>query len=87
MISMVEQNVRGGVSFINERHVHLRDYFKTNENETVDDKIQDQLLYIDANNLYSVAQSAPLPMKNYAWCTQEDLEQIRKYILSIPPDY
>ena len=65
MILMVEQSARGGVSFLNERHVRLRNHFKEKENETVDDKIQDQLLYIDANNLYSVAQSAPLPMKNY----------------------
>ena len=87
MILMMEQNVRGGVSFINERHVCLKNFSKTKANETIETKIQDQLLYIDANNLYSVAQSAPLPLKNYSWCTPTDLSQIQEYVLEIPVDY
>ena len=86
MIMMCEQNVRGGVSFVNERAVKLKNYFKVNPEQNLDDKIQDQLLYIDANNLYSVAQSAPMPIGGYAWCTSTDLETLFQHISSIDID-
>jgi len=54
MIMLCEQNIRGGVSFVNERHVRIKNYLQGND---VENKVQDQLLYIDANNLYSVAKA------------------------------
>ena len=87
MILMMEQNIRGGVSFINERHVRTPNYTKTKENENIDSKIQNHLLYIDANNLYSVGQSSPMPFGSYAWCTDEEIDHISKHIHEIPIDY
>ena len=49
----VESSLRGGVSFVNNRH------------ETVSDFTKECILYLDANNLYGFAQQMPLPMKNY----------------------
>ena len=86
MILMCEQNVRGGVSFVNERHVQLKNYTKKPAGTNLDDKIQDQLLYIDVNNLYSVAQSAPLPHHGYAWCSEKDIEILTREILNINID-
>ena len=82
MIMMCEQNVRGGVCFVNERHVKLDDYTKGD----TESKIQDHLFYIDANNLYSVAQSSPMPEGDYGWCSENDLKILFKDILSIPVD-
>ena len=79
MILMCEKNIRGGVSFINERHVKL-DY------EHSETKVQDHLLYTDATNLYSTAQSAFVPVSNYSWCSNAVLEQLMEHILSIPSD-
>lgn len=83
MIMMVTQNIKGGVSFVNERHVDLKDYMKTSNNENVEDKIQDQLLYIDANNLYSVAQRLPMPFSSYEWMEKEELNDFCTNLLQI----
>ena len=83
MILWIEDAIRGGVSFINERHVLLQDYLTTN-GEHVEDKKQDQLIYIDANNLYSVAQSCPLPIGSYSWMTKEEVAGISHGISNIP---
>ena len=55
MVTMLEQNIRGGVSFVNNRH------------ETIQDPNNESMLYIDANNLYGWAQKMPLPISDYAW--------------------
>lgn len=80
MVLMCEQNIRGGVSFINERHVQLTDY---SSDENV---VQDHLLYTDANNLYSVAQSAYVPLRNFKWCDDDELSKLQSNILTIPND-
>ena len=77
MILMCEQNIRGGVSYINDRHVDLKDY------STDEDCVQDHLLYTDANNLYSVAQSQYMPIGGYRWCETNEIEDLHSNILSI----
>ena len=54
MIQMFESNIRGGVSFVNNRHT------KMIPGET-------EIMYVDANNLYGFAQCLPLPVGGYAW--------------------
>ena len=58
MVTMLEQNIRGGVSFVNNRH------------ETVEDPEKECMLYIDANNLYGWAQKMYLPTGEYQWVPQ-----------------
>ena len=86
MVLMIEQNVRGGVSFIGERHVRTPNYTKTSDNTNIEDKQQNHLFYIDANNLYSVGQSSPMPFGSYEWCTTEEIEQIKTNINNIDID-
>ena len=86
MIALCEKNIRGGVSFVNERHVQLANYEDKKEGENIENKVQDQLLYIDANNLYSVAQSAPMPHSNYEWCSNADLTELKSNVQHIPID-
>ena len=52
-VVLVEQAIRGGVSFVNNRH------------EKVEDLQQESILYLDATNLYGFAQQMPLPIGNY----------------------
>ena len=86
MIAFFEK-VRGGPANAIEREVSIPNYMKTNHGQHVDDKVQDQLLYIDANNLYSVAQASPMPVGSFAWCTTDELKHIQEHILTIPFDY
>lgn len=62
----MEQNVRGGVSYINTRHCEKKE---TSETKT-------ELLFIDANNLYGLAQSLPLPTDSFRWLSKEEIEQL-----------
>ena len=86
MILMCEQNVRGGVSFVGERHVSTK---TTNDFPSVEDyerDVHDNLFYIDANNLYSVAQSAPMPLGDYAWASSEEINHLQDNLTHIPDD-
>jgi len=88
MIMLCEQNIRGGVSFVGERHAESP---MKKEHETIEDfenTPQDTLLYIDANNLYSLAQSDYMPTGNYSWCTEEENDWFldNENVLSIPKD-
>lgn len=80
MVELCEKNIRGGVSFINERHVQLSDFSLDGE------KKQEHLLYVDANNLYSVAQLSYLPTGDYEWCSQNVLDQLSENMHTIPRD-
>ena len=63
MLFMVESNIRGGLSYINTRYINV-------------ENTDDCLVYVDANNLYSWAQSQKLPISNYEWLTDEEIDLI-----------
>lgn len=71
MVLMIEQGIRGGVSMISKK------YAKAN-NPTVSDydpsKPNTWLSYLDMNNLYGTSMSMPLPERDFAWCTQDQIE-------------
>jgi hypothetical protein len=73
---LCEQNIRGGVSFVNIRHVKL-------DSSIHPSRAQSHLLYIDANNLYSVAQMAVVPTGDYEWCLSEEREYLLSNLLEI----
>ena len=58
-------NIRGGLSQINERHVKI-----------ADGEEREHLFYIDANNLYGKAMSLSLPLGGYRFLTREEIEEI-----------
>ena len=60
-ILMVENNIRGGVSYIANRHAKPE-----NKNE--------EIIYIDANNLYGFAMSQFLPHSNFRYLNLDEIE-------------
>lgn len=88
MILMMEQNIRGGVSFINERSVGVaKDYAEPTEAcPDPEDKVQDHILYIDANNLYGFAQLAPLPRSRFRWLKEDKFSKLVKLLPSMTED-
>ena len=45
--------------------------------------------YLDANNLYGWAMSKPLPVRNFKWMTEKDLENWKNHpcILEVDLEY
>ncbi len=86
IVHFIERGIRGGVSFINTRYLKTS---KRNKNE--------EIHYIDANNLYGHAQTSFLPYNNYFWlsrrCYQKydwssiDTEGKYGYILEVDLHY
>ena len=69
----IEDGIRGGVAVISHRHAKanlpsLPDYDYT--------KPKEHLIYWDANNLYGWAMSQPLPISDFKWMTEEDIQQL-----------
>ena len=60
-VHFIENSIRGGLSFINTRHAESEDPDKS------------LLRYIDANNLYGLAQSGKLPYDEYSWLDDDEL--------------
>ena len=63
MVHFFEQAKRGGVSFINTRHLSVKD----GENAA--------LIYIDRNNLYGESQLRKLPYNNFRWLTPQEVAE------------
>ena len=92
-LNMVEQALRGGVSYVDTRYCNLGDDFSPSESN-------EWLLYLDSNNLYGAAMLGNLPVGDYQWVSNKEIQKIdwkkqkekqeRGYIievdLSIPPD-
>lgn len=63
MVHFIESGIRGGVSFINTR------YLSCNSNK-------EKIHYIDANNLYGLAQMSFLPCNNFLWLKKKEFKKI-----------
>ena len=68
MVHFLEKGKRGGVSFINTRHL-----FKVNEEE--------EIVYQDRNNLYGEAQMQNLPVDSFRWLSKEEMISIEQSII------
>lgn len=82
MVLMIEQGIRGGVSMISKK------YAKAN-NPMVSDYAPSKPItwlsyYLDMNNLYGTSMSMPLPERNFAWCTQDQVETLN--VMDVPDD-
>jgi hypothetical protein len=98
MILMCEQNVRGGVAFVAERHVKCKELEKEIKkvipDETVAEKIErienkkcsDLLVLLDAVGLYSFCQKLYLPWGDYQWCNAGELFRLKQELGHIPND-
>ena len=74
MIKMVESGIRGGISMVTKKHAQANNpllpsgYYNPEKPVT-------WLKYIDSNNLYGWGLSQPLPLDNFHWLTQDQIEQ------------
>jgi hypothetical protein len=85
MVHFIDSAIRGGLSFINTRHFRA------------DNPAEEEIVYIDANNLYGVAQMCLLPYDNIRWVPEDrfnrfdwltiDTESNQGYILEVDLDY
>ena len=71
---MVEQGVRGGIAMISHRYAkannpHLGESYDKDEEHSY-------IAYWDANNLYGLAMSQPLPIADFAWSQERDLDTL-----------
>ena len=69
MILCFERGIRGGVSYVNTRMVNV-------------EKEGGVIVYLDFNNLYGWAQMQNLPVGNYRWLSQDELERLNYTELS-----
>ena len=61
-VSFIQDNIRGGLSFINMRYAEATDTKK--------------IIYIDQNNLYGYSQCQLLPHSQYRWLSEEEKKSI-----------
>jgi len=89
MLLMFERGIRGGVSMISKRYAeannkYMGEIFDPNEKSKF-------IQYLDANNLYGWAMSLPLPVSDFIWMDENDLENWREFsdgcILEVELEY
>ena len=65
MLKMIMDNMRGGIYSISLRHaVANNKYMKKEYNPEVESSY---LTYLDANNLYGLSRTVPLPIRKFEW--------------------
>ena len=71
MQTMIEDNIRGGITTINHRHFTANNQYLSD----FDPKMPSSyIMYVDANNLYGKGMSEKLPTGNFRWLSQQELE-------------
>ncbi|MDF1853354.1 MAG: endonuclease domain-containing protein [Verrucomicrobiales bacterium] len=83
MYIFFEDAKRGGVSYIGNRHATANNPYlaeQYDEEQAKKDGFDIYIFYWDANNLYSVAQSFPMPYKDFEWLSDEDLEKLEEVL-------
>ena len=86
MIFFIKNNIRGGLSYVNERHTLVgedndpslnpcQEMFQRHEcwEERVDRDKHNCLVYADVNNLYGHAMRMSMPLGDYEWLTEEEM--------------
>ena len=87
MYLMIENGIRGGISTITKRYAKANNPYmgeKFNPNEETK-----YIPYLDANNLYGWAMSKPLPLRNFKWMDEKELENWKNIpcILEVDLEY
>ena len=87
MLLMFEKGIRGGIAMISNRHGQANNkYMKEKFDSSQPSKF---VPYLDANNLYGWAMMKPLPVGDFHWMTNEELENWRDYpcVLEVDLEY
>ena len=69
MFIFIESALRGGLSYVSERHVKLNDDYDPSTSK-------EWLGYFDINNLYGFTMMDYLPIKNFTWVTEKEFLSI-----------
>ena len=75
MLLMVEKGIRGGVSMISNRYGKANNKYMKDYNKKEASKY---LMYVDANNLYGWAMAQKLPIHNFKWMTDKEINNLFK---------
>lgn len=81
MFLMIENGIRGGVSMISKKYAKANNPMVPEHDPT---KPHSWITYLDMNNLYGTSMSEPLPERDFAWLTEE---QINTFDVSKIGDY
>ncbi len=86
MYLMVESGIRGGISSIMKRYAKANNKYVEGYDKS---KTSVHIPYLDANNLYGWAMSHDLPVKNFRWMDEDELEnwQTKPCILEVDLEY
>jgi len=74
MFLMFEKGIRGGVSMIPKRYAKANNKYMKDFNLEEESKF---IQYLDANNLYGLAMSQPLPISDFKWMNENELENCK----------
>jgi len=70
---MIENSIRGGIATISKRYARANNPLIKGYDPS---KPTTYIIYFDANNLYGKAQSEPLPVGDFKFLTDEEIEQL-----------
>ena len=79
----IESSIRGGVASISARHALANNPYLPPEHYDPS-KEHSYVIYTDANNLYGLALSMPLPISDFKFLSEEEIEQLD--IMNVPRD-
>ena len=77
---LIENGMRGGISYIAHRYAKANNKYMENYNE---EEESSYIMYLDASNLYGWAMSKPLPYGNFKWAEPKYVEEKKQGILYI----
>jgi len=77
MLLMIEAGIRGGVSMIPTRYSNANNKYMGSKYNPDEESIYIQ--YLDANNLYGQGMSKPLPVRNFKWMNEKELENWERF--------
>lgn len=87
MYKFFKDGMRGGISCISTRYARANNPYMHDFDPT---KPISYILYLDANNLYGLAQTMPLPISNFEWMDRslfdKSAEELTEWILSTNED-
>ena len=73
MFLFIEKGLRGGISYIVNRHGKANNKYMKEYDEKAPSKY---IMYLDANNLYGWAMSQYLPTGGFRWMTEKQIDKI-----------
>ena len=76
-VLMIEKGIRGGNSNVFKRFAKANNKYMKDFDAEKESRF---LVYLDANNLYGWAMSQPLPVKEFDWMSEKDLQNWKNFV-------